>query len=297
MKKTLVAVALLILSVPCLATEIIRIYSPYSPGHSGTPALRRILDEANSGQSVYRFLLEFRPGGQQIIAVKSIEPENSLAIIAPAYVDHINTGKLNEKNYVPIYALGDACWAVIVNKPLKGQKEFIVGGVGIGNAAHLTALLLGEQYKFSVRYVVFKSNYDALVNMTGNNGVELVIDKYEGYEALKTKNPNMRTIAASCPGRLPQAPTVKTLSEMGIPAPYIFNIIIAHQDMPETRRRAIGIILNRATLSVGKNEIFRLSAVQPPVFSGIDAEKFYKQSVDNIKLLQKKFQSQIELAN
>jgi tripartite-type tricarboxylate transporter receptor subunit TctC len=225
-----------------------------------------------------------------------MEPKNSLAVIAPAYVEHISTGKLDERNYVPVYALGDACWAVVTSKPLTGQREFVVGGVGIGNAAHLTSLLLGERHKFDVRYVVFKSNNDALLNMAGNNGVEFVIDKYEAFEALSTKNSKMRMVAASCPNRLPQAPQIKTLKEQGIPAPYIFNIIVAHQDMPEARRRAIGIILDQATLKLGKDEIFRLSAIQSPIFAGVSAQDFYTQSVNNVKSLQKKFQSHIESA-
>ena len=61
--------------------------------------------------------------------------------------------------------------------------------------------------------------------MVGNNGVEFVIDKYEAYESLKLKNPKIQMVAASCPVRLPQEPTIKTLKELGIDAPYIFNII------------------------------------------------------------------------
>ena len=296
MKKLLVAVGLLVISWSTSASEIIRIYSPYSPGHSGTPALRRVLDEANSAQSVYRFMLEFRPGGQQLIAVRSMEPENSLAVIAPAYVEHINTGKLDQHNYRPVWALGDACWAVVTNKPLQGQREFVVGGVGFGNAAHLTALLLGERHGFAVRYVVFKSNNDALLNMAGNNGVEFVIDKYEAFEALQSKNSKLRMVAASCPSRLPQAPKTPTLRELGLPAPYIFNIVIAHKDMPEARRKAIGLILNQATEKIGADEMFRLSAVRVPAFDGISAEKFYELSVKNVEQLQKKFKDQIESA-
>jgi tripartite-type tricarboxylate transporter receptor subunit TctC len=239
-------------------------------------------------------LLEFRPGGQQLIAVKSMEPKNSLAVIAPAYVEHISTGKLDEKNYVPVYALGDACWAVVTSKPLTGQREFVVGGVGIGNAAHLTAMLLGEKHKFQVRYVVFKSNNDALLNMAGDNGVDFVIDKYEAFEALQTKNSKMRMVAASCPARLPQAPQIPTLRELGLPAPYIFNIVIAHRDMPAARRGAIGLILDQATVKIGADEMFRLSAVRVPVFAGTSVDQFYQNSIKNVQLLQKKFKNQIE---
>jgi tripartite-type tricarboxylate transporter receptor subunit TctC len=270
--KVIVLMFLMLANFQIFAAENIKIYSPYSPGHSATPAMLKIIDEANSSQNIYKFSLEFKPGGNQIIAVKSLDNVNSLAIIAPAFVENVASGQLNEKDYVPVYALGDACWVVITNKSLKGQQEFTVGGVGYGNAAHLTALALGEKHKFSVRYIVFKSNNDALVNMAGDNGIEFVIDRFEGYNNLKSKNSKLNMIAASCPARLPQAPSVPTLKEMGIVAPYIFNIIIAHKDMPRGRQVAIAKILEAATDRIGDAEIYKLSAVRPPQFDRVSAE-------------------------
>jgi tripartite-type tricarboxylate transporter receptor subunit TctC len=290
--KQLLAGLIVALSSYASATETIKIYSPYSPGHSATPALFKVVDEANVAQKIYNFVVEFKPGGNQIIAVKSLD-ENSLAIIAPAYVENLESGKLVESDYVPVHAFGDACWAVVTNKPFQGQKEFVVGGVGFGNAAHLTALALGEKYKFDVRYIVFKSNNDALVNMAGNNGVEFVIDKYEGYKNLQTKNPKMQMVAASCPVRLPQEPNIKTLKEQGITAPYIFNIAIAHRQMQEGRRKAIAIILHNATEKVGEKEIFNLSAMRPPQFDNITTADFYNSSVKQVKALQTKYRDKI----
>lgn len=281
-----------LIAVSAQAVETIKIYSPYSPGHSGTPALFRVIEAANENQNIYKFVPEFKPGGNQIIAVKALDA-NSLAIIAPAYVENVLSGKLDERDYIPVHAFGNACWAVITNKPLAQQSEFVVGGVGLGNATHLTALALGEKFNFDVRYIIFKSNFDGLVNMAGNNGVEFVIDKYESYESLHTKNNKLRMVAASCPVRLPQAPQVKTLKEMGIDAPYIFNITIAHKDMPLARRIAISKILNDATIQVGLHEIYRLSAMHPPIFDGVTAEQFYHQSVSQVKKMQTKFDHKI----
>jgi len=296
MKNILLAL-LTAVSTWASAGETIKIYSPYNAAHSATPALFRIVEQANASQSIYRFQVEFRPGGNQMIALRSMEPETSLAIIAPAFVENVRSGKLTEQDYVPVHAFGDACWAVITNKPLAGAKEFVVGGVGTGNATHLTALALGEKHGFDVRYILFKSNNDALVNMTGNNGVEFVIDKYESYQALKTKNPSMRMIAASCPSRLPQEPGIKTLTEQGISAPYVFNITVAHRLMPRARRIAVADILNTATKNIGAREIFELSATRPPVFDGVGAEEFYRDSFQLVEKLQNKYQSKINNAN
>jgi len=279
-------------SLSVSASEVVRIYTPYSPTHSGTPAMFKIIDEANKSQNIYKFILEFKPGGNQVIALKSMD-ENSLAIIAPAFVENVNKGLIKEEDYIPIHTIGDACWTVITNGPIKGIKEVTVGGVGFGNAAHLTALALGEKFGFKVRYIVFKSNNDALVNMAGNNGVIMVIDRYEAYEAMKTKNPNLEAFAASCPVRLPQAPKLKTLGENGIKAPYVFNITVAPKSMQSTKRRAIAIILNDAQNRVGADEIFKLSGMKIPTES---AEEFYKSSVSVVRILQTKYRKEIEEA-
>jgi tripartite-type tricarboxylate transporter receptor subunit TctC len=216
--------------------------------------------------------------------------QNSLAIIAPAFVENIATGKISEADYIPIHALGDACWTVITNGPIQNIKEVTVGGVGFGNATHLTALALGEKYKFKTKYIVFKSNNDALVNMAGNNGIIMVIDRYESYEAMRAVNPNLQLLAASCPTRLPQAPNLRTLWELGVTAPYVFNITVAHKSMHESTRKAIAIILNDAQRKVGNFEIYSLSGMRVPT---VPAEQFYETSVSLVKKLQIKYRDQI----
>lgn len=296
MKKLIYSLVLAACATGAWASETVRILSPYSPSHSASPAMRKIIDAANTSQNAYNFVIEFKPGGNQIIAVRSIDPANSLAVIAPAFVENVDSGQLKESDYVPVHALGDACWAVITNKEFSNQTEFTVGGVGFGNATHLTALALGEKYKFKTTYIVFKSNFDGLVNMTGNNGIDMVIDRYESYESMFTQNSKLRVAAASCPTRLPQAPNIKTLRELKIDAPYIFNIIVAHKDMNNARRVAIGKILDDATLKVGKEEIYKLSAVRPPIFDGITTDTFYKNSLTTIRKLADRYQNEIKEA-
>lgn len=285
----------ILLPLTAQATQTIRVISPYSPGHSATPALLRLVDQANSEQSIYRFAVEYRPGGNQAIAVAGLG-DDSLAIIAPAFVENVDAGRLNESDYRPVYALGNACWAVITNRPLTGGGEMTIGGVGFGNAAHITGLALGERYGFTTRYVVFRSNNDALINMVGNHGVNMAIDKFEAYDGLRAKNTNLRMVAASCPRRLPQAPRIPTLTELGVRAPYIFNIVIAHRSMADARRIAIGQILDKATLAIGAEEMYNLSAMRPPVFDGMTADQFYRSSIDVTRDLSRKYRDQIEAA-
>lgn len=288
------------LSMSALATENIVIVSPYSPSHGGTPATFKVLEEANRAQNKYNFILEFKPGGEQIIAIRSIEeqPQTRLAIIAPKYVEHVASGKLKATDYVPIHALGDACWAVITNtgnmaqgiSSLQGKKELTVGGVGIGNASHITALELGEKYKIQVRYIPFKSNFDALILLVSDQSINMVVERVVSYLQYREKNPNVTVLGMSCPRRHPDLPQVKTLAEQGLDAPYVFNITVAHKDMNPSRRQEIADILNSATQAVGADEIFKLSDMTPPRQS---AQEYYNVRTSNMNRLLKKYQSQI----
>jgi hypothetical protein len=288
-KKIIAALSMALCST-LYAADTIKIYSPYSPTHSGTPAMYKILEEANKSQDIYKFVLEFKPGGNQILALKAMD-HNSLAIIAPAFVENVAAGKVVESDYIPVHALGDACWVVITNGSIIGAKEVTVGGVGFGNASHLTALALGDKYKFTTKYIVFKSNNDALVNMAGNNGVIMVIDRFESYESMKRVNPNLQPLGASCPSRIPQAVNLKTLKELGIEAPFVFNITVAHKSMDPIRRKAVSIILNDAQTKVGSEEIYKVSGMKTPK---INAVEFYNTSTKTVRDLQNKYRSQIE---
>ena len=106
MKKKLLALLLAGISFATHATETITIVNPYSPGHSATPAMLRIIQEANSLQKEFSFVIEFKPGGNQIIAVRHMDamPQNRLAIIAPAFVENTLKGDLNQADYVPVHA-------------------------------------------------------------------------------------------------------------------------------------------------------------------------------------------------
>lgn len=294
---------LAVVSISAYSAETISIQSPYSANHSGTAAMFKILDQANRDQSRYNFILEFKPGGEQIIAVKQMDeqPQNRLAIVAPKFVEHLNSGRLNRDDYEPVWALGDACWAVITNvgdekkgvASLKGHQELVVGGVGFGNSTHLTALQLAQKYGFEVKYVPFKSNFDALVLMAADGSVNMVLERVSNYEQMRLKNPKLKMLAMSCPQRHPQAPAVKTLLEQGITAPYVFNIVVANRAMPATRQEDISKILTRATQTVGAKEIQTSSDMRPPQFDNVPTTTYYNKSLVLSEQLLKKYQNQI----
>jgi tripartite-type tricarboxylate transporter receptor subunit TctC len=123
--------------------------------------------------------------------------------------------------------------------------------------------------------------------MAGGNGVEFVIDKYEAYQSMKTKNPNLKLVAASCPTRIPQEPKLKTFKEIGIESPYVFNTIVANKEMSKARKVAIANILKEATDKVGEKTIFELSAMKPPQFYNMSVDEFHTKSVSLIQTMQR----------
>lgn len=286
-----------------LATETITIVSPYSASHSGSPAMFRIIEQANRMQSNYNFVLEFKPGGEQIMAVRYMDeqPQNRVAIIAPKYVEHTQSGRLHIDNYDPVWSLGDACWGVITNvgderrgvASLQGLGELVVGGVGVGNAAHLTSLQLASRYGFTVRYVPFKSNMDALVLMTGDGSVNMVLERVTNYQQMKAKNPSLQLLAVSCPKRHPGMPNIKTLAEQGVTAPTVFNIIIANRAMRPWRQDDIARILSQATSQIGLSTIQSLSDFRPSQFDSVPISMYYNKHVRLLEQLLYKHRNQI----
>lgn len=264
----------------------------------------RIVDVANSMQKEFTFVLEFRPGGNQIIAVRQmdLDPQNNLAIVAASFVENIEQGALTASNYTPIWSLGDACWLVLSTASrswsvvgLRDNKELTVGTVGFGNATHLTALQIGKQYNLPVRLVAFKSNNDAVVNMVGNHGVTFGIDTPSTFENLKSKNSQLKVLAVSCAKRLVDYPDVLTLAEQGIMAPSVINIVVASVQMPQIRQQRIARILEQATDQIGEKEILRLSGFIPPQFSKVSAQDHFTKSMELVRNLRNQFKKDITL--
>ena len=299
-----IAICLLFLISPWVwaSPETIRIQTPYTASHSGTPAMLKIIETANRMQRDYVFLLEFRPGGNQVIAVRQIEqdPQTNLAIIAASYVENVEAGWIRPTDYVPVWSLGDACWTVMSTASanntvagLRSAQEIIVGTVGVGNASHLTALLIGEQYGIPVKLVPFKSNFDAVVNMVGNNGVNFGIDTPNAFENFRLKNTQLRILAVSCGSRLASHPRVRTLIEQGIPAPAVLNIVVARIEMSDAKRKRLAQILEQATAQIGQIEIERMSGFVPPQFYKVTALEHFIKSTELIRQLRIRFQKEI----
>lgn len=301
--KKIAAICLgMLISWSSMAREHISIQTPYGPGHSGTTAMYRIIEQANSSQNRYQFVLESRPGGNQSLALNHVNqaPQNQLAIIAASFVDNFQNGLVRRDLYVPVWSLGDACWAVYslggqsgsVNS-LRSGNEIVAGSAAIGNATHLTSLIIGERLRIPVRFVAFRSANEALINLVGNNGVTFTIDRAENFDSFRHKNERLTLLAMSCPQRHPAYPDIPTLQEQGFDTPFVFNTVMAHRSMDAQRQQEISTILHAATQTVGSAWILRSSGFVPPQFKGISARQHLDSSVNLLQILRSKYSKEI----
>lgn len=306
--KRLLTILLTTLTISAMAREPILIQNGSSASQPNVPTYMRTLEIANKIQNKYEFVLEMKPGANGALALRAMDlsPTNRLATIAPAFVENSKQGLINEADYVPVLAQGDACWAIITNvgdtkkgvSSLQGQKEITVGGTGFGNAAHITSIMLGEKYGFNVRYIVYKSNFDALVAMASQNDINFVIERINNFKTFKEKNPRLQVLGINCPMRNPLMPEVRTLKEQGFDTPTIFFMIVANVKMPKERRDEISSILEEAQKILGQKYMFESSDVLSPQFSNpaISTVDFFSKRTSQMHYLTRKYKDQIELA-
>jgi tripartite-type tricarboxylate transporter receptor subunit TctC len=308
MKQMLLAVVFVSAALASHAQEKIVIANAQGPTQSMTAQFMRVVEEANRTQNKYNFVFEFKPGGFESIAVRSMSqhPNNTLATITNSVFEAIDRKLIKESDMVPVFSFGDSCWTVVSTLStdtagingikLQGADEITGGGPAPGGAAHITALIAGDKAGVPVRYILFRSNLDALTTMVADRGttVNFVLERANNYAQLKERLPAMNALAMSCPIRHSLLPNVKTLKEQNVDAPYIWNFLIADPRMEVTRRSEIEQIFIAATRSVGKEEIFRLSDMVSPIFSGVKTVDHYRTSVDHLKRARAKWAAEIK---
>jgi tripartite-type tricarboxylate transporter receptor subunit TctC len=307
--KRLLMLVLATLAAQAWATETIVIASTYNAGYSGQAAMLSVLNAANTAQKKYNFILEPHPGAQGLIAMNYAQAStnNRLALIAAGAVDNFVTGKVKETDFVPVHAVGDACWAVVTNWPADesrgirsirapaGSKELVLGVVGVGSVSHLAGLEIANQVRLPAIAVVFKSGTEAFLNVAANNGANMAIDSVPTILNMKTKVPTLNMAGITCGDRHPLAPHVPTLSEQGLGnIPPVFNIILAPAGMSESKRKELGDILDRAAQDVGLDSLFASSGFKAAVFQRMTAQQFYDLRVGQIKTLRKKYSKEID---
>lgn len=245
----------------------------------------------NTMQSTYQLTVEFKPGADGRIALRSadLNPKNTIVGTGSYYVKHIMENKINESDYNYVEFTGhDMCTAINTNvgdaevgisslKALAGQT-IVVGTNAHGAPDHLAALQLSLIYGFDVKVVIFKTPVDAYVNMVGNHGVNMVFTGPPQYLKFKDKNEKLKILGINCDTRSVLVPHIRTAKEQGFNFPRAFGFMLARKEMPDQWRSDIGRLLTQADEQLPKNQV-SLYSTDPNWFAIRVAEQkdFLKQ--------------------
>lgn len=285
--KKIVLLMALWLSGPVWPTELITIRSPYDQGHPGNPALTAIILSANNSQNTFRFQMVSNPGAQGVIALNQVDPARDLALIHASFVQNSITGAINEKDWRPVGALGDACFMLISQRGTskegvrslgKVSDPLLVGIVGLGSAFHLAALEISRVIERPIDPVLFKSAGEAVLTLIAEDKLTLVPGNDKQWQMVSAKKPAAAILGVLCPDRHPDFPDIKTLAEQGIRTPFVFNILVAHRNMSDTKREAITKIWQQAVQNVGRDKIFSMGGFIPPN-TNTNIDDYYRDRV------------------
>jgi tripartite-type tricarboxylate transporter receptor subunit TctC len=285
------------------AKETITIVTYNSPAATTYSYYLKIINVANSSQNDYKFVLISKPGAQGLLSIQAMDrlPTTHLAVATGNFVELIDSGKVDENNYVPVSAQGEACWALISPygsteggvASLAGQKRLTVGVIGIGTSIHLTALEIGKRVGFEVQPIMFNSTFEALVLMASDESINLIIETPDHYLSIKEQNPRLQALGINCDKRNPKLPNVQTLREQGYQVPNIWYYIIANQNMPVAKRRVLGKILDNAMRQIGQKEITNQYNMSVPILNNRTTQEAWQKDMNTNKSIKKKFQEQL----
>ena len=307
-KKILITTTLFLTGITAFAQQTISIVWPYSMSHGTTAVLFPMIEEANKTQNQYTFIIESKPGAQGQITLNHMNasPTTRVAVIAPDFVQLAYENKIKDDDYRYLVGLGDFCFAVWNKNSdserglagLRGTGEIVLANVGFGNAGHLIALEIAEKYGLTVRNIVFKSNFEGLVNLAQGGGITQVMESVKAFDSIKAQAVvQAKPLAITCNQRRKEMPNVKTIAEQGITASGPWHIIIANKDMPTDTQQAVTGILNRALLTIGEEKILELANLHPIVFQkNTDVPAYYKRKSTAQKKLLQQYQAKIDAA-
>jgi hypothetical protein len=300
--KKILSILIFVFATQLQAKETIVVMNPQGPSFSGAAQLLAVVEESNKLQNKYNFVVEFKVGAFESIALRELNdhPQSKIATITTASIEGFERGLSNLGSLKPIFSQGDCCWAVValVDKnngldSIKDLDEIVVGTPAVGGVAHLVALELGKKYNKPVRQIVYRSGNDAIIGMIANDGVNFTIERVRNYESFKSRSKNLQMLAMSCPVRHPDAPNLKTLREYGIDTPYIWQHIVADTRLSDEKSQDFERIFAEATRKIGLKTIQSLSDQTPPIFNNVDSKTHFNQSITKLTSYREKFRSEI----
>ena len=215
------------------STRPIRLIVTVAPG-GAVDLTARLLAQHMAGPMQRQFLVENRPGANGVIAAEAVAkapPDGTMLLVAPREVFGVNPVLYAplpydaERAFAPI-GIATAGHYVLVANPGLGvttladlvamarRRELAYGSTGIGSMPHLNVEAFARDAGIRLLHVPFRGTApSATATVAGD--VALMIATPPSVAAL-VQDGRLVALGVGSPTRLPQFPTVPTLTEAGI---------------------------------------------------------------------------------
>ena len=212
----------------------IRIVVPLAAGQSADLILRA-LAVPMSREAKVPVVVDNKPGASGFIAVQSLTsapPDGYTVFVGSGQTHGQNSAMFKKlpydpvKDFTPVIFLNRGGFALVVpaTSPIKSAHDLLAaarqkpGALTYGSAStgtRLSAELLQQMGKVSVRYVPYKSAPQAVTDLLGGT-LDFVVADIPSVQGLVQQG-RLRALAVTSIERHPVLPSVPTLAESGLP--------------------------------------------------------------------------------
>jgi tripartite-type tricarboxylate transporter receptor subunit TctC len=202
--KILLLVSVLWACSAAKAQQIVTLVYPWTLGDSMAGIMMTMLEEANSQQTRYRFLIESRPGAGSAIAANHVirTPNTILSTGASVWLRPIfYPGESHDPQKLRTLMVQFECPFAVTSgryaawSQVPRDQNLTIGTSGLGVVTHLTALQIQAQYpRLSV--IPFRSTIEALQNAAGQH-VDFHVGFVRQAEEFVGKSPGVTVLGVT----------------------------------------------------------------------------------------------------
>jgi tripartite-type tricarboxylate transporter receptor subunit TctC len=248
--KILLTILALTLTGWSHARETITVYWPFGIADSQALHVRAIIDQANTDQNQFVFVLEAAPGAAGLIAAQKTLQSRTPALLASTSTFFVRPNLYKDNNYLfsdfqMVGAMSETPIALVTNanqtdKILFAKEPVKIGIAGLGSTTHVIALQIKQKHS-NVLIVPYKSLTDTVNDLTSST-----IDINLNFIKSAEQYPNFRIIGITGKNtiknyRLLHAQGYDT-SSLTIPL-----MVLAPANMDRQKVKKLNEILNQAS--------------------------------------------------
>ena len=177
MKKFLITMSCLFLSLPVFGKETITLVYSWNVGDAAANFYRTLIEESNRSQNQYQFVFEARPGAGGSVAAKHVEsnPANtvlansSALFIRPVFFPAESHDVSKFRSLMPMCSAPMLITSTKYSswKEVPPQAKLSIGVSGLGTTTHLVAEQIASRYP-NMQVIPFKSTSEALLGVLSN---------------------------------------------------------------------------------------------------------------------------------